>query len=29
MLDHGLVDAIVPRAKLRDKLAQLLAFMMP
>jgi acetyl-CoA carboxylase carboxyl transferase subunit beta len=29
MLDHGLVDAIVPRTKLRDKLAQLLAFMMP
>lgn len=29
MLDHGLVDAIVPRAKLREKLAQLLAFMMP
>ena len=29
MLDHGLVDAIVPRAKLQDKLAQLLAFMMP
>ena len=29
MLDHGLVDTIVPRAKLRDKLAQLLAFMMP
>ena len=29
MLDHGLVDTIVPRAKLRDKLAQLLAYMMP
>jgi acetyl-CoA carboxylase carboxyl transferase subunit beta len=29
MLDHGLVDAIVPRAMLRDRLAQLLAFMMP
>jgi acetyl-CoA carboxylase carboxyl transferase subunit beta len=29
MLDHGLVDTIVPRGKLRDKLAQLLAFMMP
>ncbi|MCW1886171.1 acetyl-CoA carboxylase, carboxyltransferase subunit beta [Luteolibacter flavescens] len=29
MLDHGLVDAIVPRDKLRDKLAQLLSFMMP
>jgi acetyl-CoA carboxylase carboxyl transferase subunit beta len=29
MLDHGLVDAIVPRGKLRDKLAQLLAYMMP
>jgi acetyl-CoA carboxylase carboxyl transferase subunit beta len=29
MLDHGLVDAIVPRAKLRDRLEQLLAFMMP
>ncbi|WP_193210919.1 acetyl-CoA carboxylase, carboxyltransferase subunit beta [Luteolibacter marinus] len=29
MLDHGLVDAIVPRDKLREKLAQLLGFMMP
>jgi len=29
MLDHGLVDAIVPRAKLRDQLARLLSFMMP
>lgn len=29
MLEHGLVDAIVPRSKLRDRLAQLLAFMMP
>jgi acetyl-CoA carboxylase carboxyl transferase subunit beta len=29
MLDHGLVDAIVPRGKLRDRLEQLLAFMMP
>lgn len=29
MLDHGLVDAIVPRPKLRDKLAQLLGYMMP
>jgi acetyl-CoA carboxylase carboxyl transferase subunit beta len=29
MLDHGLVDAIVPRSRLRDKLEQLLAFMMP
>jgi len=29
MLEHGLIDAIVPRAKLREKLAQLLGFMMP
>src|SRR5688572_23766432 len=29
MLDHGLIDAIVPRQKLRDRLAQLLAYMMP
>ncbi len=29
MLEHGLVDAIVPRAKLRDNLARLLAYMMP
>lgn len=29
MLEHGLVDAIVPRAKLREKLAQLLGYMMP
>jgi len=29
MLDHGLVDAIVPRPRLRDKLEQLLSFMMP
>ena len=29
MLQHGLVDAIVPRAKLRDKLATLLGYMMP
>ncbi len=29
MLEHGLIDAIVSRGKLRDKLAQLLAYMMP
>lgn len=29
MLDHGLVDEIVPRAKLREKLAQLLGYLMP
>ncbi|QJE98329.1 acetyl-CoA carboxylase, carboxyltransferase subunit beta [Luteolibacter luteus] len=29
MLDHGLIDAIVPRMKLKEKLAQLLAYMMP
>jgi acetyl-CoA carboxylase carboxyl transferase subunit beta len=29
MLEHGLIDAIVPRPKLREKLASLLAFMMP
>jgi acetyl-CoA carboxylase carboxyl transferase subunit beta len=29
MLQHGLIDAIVPRAKLRERLASLLAFMMP
>ncbi len=29
MLDHGLVDAIVPRKELRNKLATLLGYMMP
>jgi acetyl-CoA carboxylase carboxyl transferase subunit beta len=29
MLQHGLIDAIVPRAKLRERLASLLAFMLP
>ena len=29
MLDHGLIDAIVPRKALRDKLAELLGYMMP
>ncbi|HEX5791217.1 MAG TPA: acetyl-CoA carboxylase carboxyl transferase subunit beta, partial [Luteolibacter sp.] len=29
MLEHGLIDAIVPRAKMREKLAQLLGYMMP
>lgn len=29
MLEHGLIDAIVPRSKLRDKLTQLLAYLMP
>jgi acetyl-CoA carboxylase carboxyl transferase subunit beta len=29
MLEHGLIDAIVPRAKLRHKLANLLSYMMP
>ena len=29
MLEHGLIDAIVPRSELRDKLAKLLAFLMP
>jgi acetyl-CoA carboxylase carboxyl transferase subunit beta len=29
MMEHGLIDAIVPRAKLRDKLISLLGFMMP
>jgi acetyl-CoA carboxylase carboxyl transferase subunit beta len=29
MLEHGLIDAIVPRAKLRDKLGSLLGYMMP
>lgn len=29
MLEHGLIDAIVPRPKLRQKIADLLAFMMP
>jgi len=29
MLEHGLVDAIVPREKLRNRLAELLGFMMP
>jgi acetyl-CoA carboxylase carboxyl transferase subunit beta len=29
MLEHGLIDAIVPRSKLRDRLGNLLAYMMP
>lgn len=29
MLEHGLVDAIVPRPKLREKLGSLLGYMMP
>jgi acetyl-CoA carboxylase carboxyl transferase subunit beta len=29
MLEHGLVDAIVPRAKLREQVASLLGFLMP
>jgi acetyl-CoA carboxylase carboxyl transferase subunit beta len=29
MLEHGLIDAIVPRDKLRPKLAELLSFLMP
>lgn len=29
MLEHGLVDAIVPRPKMREKLASLLGYMMP
>ena len=29
MLEHGLIDAIVQRRELRDKLGKLLAFMMP
>lgn len=29
MLEHGLVDSIVPRGKLRDKLVTLLGYMMP
>jgi len=29
MLDHGLVDSIVPRGKLKERLAQLLGYMMP
>jgi len=29
MLEHGLIDAIVPRTKLRDKLGALLGYMMP
>lgn len=29
MLEHGLIDAIVPRTKLREKLASLLGYMMP
>ena len=28
MLEHGLVDAIVPRTKLREKLTTLLGYMM-
>ena len=29
MLEHGLIDAIVPRSKLRERLGTLLAYMMP
>jgi len=29
MLEHGLIDAIVPRSKLRHKLGSLLSYMMP
>ena len=29
MLQHGLIDAIVPRTKLREKLIQLLGHLMP
>ncbi len=29
MLEHGLLDAIVPRAKLRERLGMLLGYMMP
>jgi len=29
MLDHGLIDAIVPRTKTRDKLVTLLGYLMP
>lgn len=29
MLEHGLIDAIVPRGKMRDKLGRLLGYMMP
>ncbi len=29
MLEHGLIDAIVPRVKMRDRLISLLSFMMP
>ena len=29
MLEHGLIDAIVPRAQLRERLISLLAYMMP
>jgi acetyl-CoA carboxylase carboxyl transferase subunit beta len=29
MLEHGLIDAIVPRTKLREKLGSLLSYMMP
>jgi len=29
MMEHGLIDAIVPRSKLREKLGTLLGYMMP
>ena len=29
MLEHGLIDAIVPRRKLREQLIQLLGYLMP
>jgi acetyl-CoA carboxylase beta subunit len=29
MLEHGLIDAIVPRHRLREKLATVLSYLMP
>jgi len=29
LLQHGLIDLITPRAEMREKLGQLLGFMMP
>jgi acetyl-CoA carboxylase beta subunit len=29
MMEHGLIDAIVPRSKLRERLGSLLSYMLP
>jgi acetyl-CoA carboxylase carboxyl transferase subunit beta len=29
LLDHGMIDMVVPRAQLKDRLAQLVGYLMP